>query len=152
VCLRHNLIYYWMKSHKEKQMYNYGYDTLTLGDRKNFIHIQRWNDDILCIALILSYSPFFICSFSSRLVHLLIFNKTFRSVWSINYCIPNPFVYRFNENLHSYFPKLIVYAIKHRWPMNRGTFSKKGVYFHPFQKIFNQTWISFKNLALDTNY
>jgi len=26
-------------------------------------------------------------------------------------------------------------AFKHMWSMDRGTFSKKGVYFLPFQKI-----------------
>jgi len=60
------------------------------------------------IAIILSSPPFFISTFTPRLAHLLIFNNTFRSVWFINYCIPNSFVYRFNEKLHPYFPKLIV--------------------------------------------
>jgi len=104
-------------------------------------------DEVIIFFVLQSYwaLPFFIRPFSSRLVHLFIFNKTSRSVWSINYCIPNPFFYRFDENLCSYFPKLIVYATKHRWPMNRGTFSKIGFILNHFKKSFYQTWISFWN-------
>ena len=99
--------------------------TLALGDPTKLIHVQRWREDALCIAIILSSSPFFFCPFSPRLVHLLIFNNTFRGVRSIHNCIPNPLVYWFNENFHSNFPKLVVYTIKHRRPMNRSTFCKR---------------------------
>jgi len=86
---------------------------LTLGDPTKLIHVQRWRVDILCIVIILSFSPFFLCPFSPRLVHLLILKNIFRSVRFTHSRIPNTMVYWFNGIFHCNFTKLIVYTTKH---------------------------------------
>ena len=109
--------------------------TFALGGPTELIHVQWWCEDVLSSAIIWSSSSFHLCPFNPRLVHILIFNNTLRSVRSIHNCISNTLVIWFNENFHSNFPKLIVNTTKHRWPMNKSTFCKRKLVLSHFKKF-----------------
>ena len=110
--------------------------TLALWNMKKLIHVERWSEDILCIAIILSHvsfcnffnffnffliilstPPFFLSPFSPWLINLHIFNSMLRSIWSIYDCISYPLIYWLNKDFHPYFPKLVINATKHRGSM-----------------------------------
>jgi len=98
--------------------------TLTLWNTKKLIHVERWSEDILCIAIILSSPPFFLSQLSPWLINLHIINNMLRSIWFIYDCIPYPLIYWLNKDFHPNFLKFIINATKHRGSMNWGTFTK----------------------------
>jgi len=92
--------------------------TLALWNMKKLIHVERWSEDILSIAIILSSPPFFLSPLSPRLINLYICNNMLRSIWSIYDCIPYLLIYWLNKDFHPNFPKLVINATKRRGSMN----------------------------------
>jgi len=90
------------------------FGTLTLWNTKKLIHVERWSEDILCIAIILGSPPLFLILLSPWLIYLHIINNMLRSIWSIYDCIPYPLIYWLNKDFHPNFPKLVINATKHR--------------------------------------
>jgi len=92
---------------------------------EKFIKVQGRGYYIFHNTNILHSLILYISQLITRFLNRHTIHNRHRNIRTIYYNILNITINGFNEDFHSNFPKLVVHPRKHRWPVYRGSLSKR---------------------------